>query len=50
MYPTLTTDRPDYVLVLPWNLRTEITAQLGYVAEWGGQLVYPIPTLEVVKP
>jgi SAM-dependent methyltransferase len=43
-------DRPDFVLVLPWNLRTEITAQLGYVAEWGGQLVYPIPSLEVVKP
>jgi hypothetical protein len=43
-------DRPDYVLVLPWNLRTEITAQLAYVADWGGQLVYPIPHLEVVKP
>jgi SAM-dependent methyltransferase len=43
-------DRPDYVLVLPWNLRTEITAQLAYVADWGGQLVYPIPKLEVVKP
>jgi SAM-dependent methyltransferase len=43
-------DKPDFVLVLPWNLRTEITAQLGYVSEWGGQLVYPIPTLEVVKP
>jgi 2-polyprenyl-3-methyl-5-hydroxy-6-metoxy-1,4-benzoquinol methylase len=43
-------DRPDYVFVLPWNLRTEITAQLAYVADWGGQLVYPIPRLEVVKP
>jgi SAM-dependent methyltransferase len=43
-------DRPDYVLVLPWNLRAEITEQLGYVAEWGGQLVYPIPKLEVVRP
>jgi 2-polyprenyl-3-methyl-5-hydroxy-6-metoxy-1,4-benzoquinol methylase len=43
-------DRPDFVLVLPWNLRTEITEQLGYVAEWGGQLVYPIPQLEVVRP
>jgi SAM-dependent methyltransferase len=43
-------DRPDYVLVLPWNLRTEITAQLSYVSEWGGQLVYPIPSLEVVSP
>ncbi|GAA2598646.1 class I SAM-dependent methyltransferase [Dactylosporangium fulvum] len=40
-------DRPDYVLVLPWNLRTEISAQLSYVRDWGGRLVYPIPTLEV---
>jgi hypothetical protein len=43
-------DRPDYVLVLPWNLRTEIAAQLAYVADWGGQLVFPIPRLEVTKP
>jgi len=41
-------DRPDYVLVLPWNLRTEITEQLAYVREWGGRLVFPIPNLEVV--
>jgi SAM-dependent methyltransferase len=41
-------DRPDYVLVLPWNLRTEIAAQLRYVRDWGGRLVFPIPTLEVV--
>jgi SAM-dependent methyltransferase len=41
-------DRPDYVLVLPWNLRTEISEQLSYVREWGGRLVFPIPTLEVV--
>jgi len=41
-------DRPDYVLVLPWNLRTEIAAQLRYVREWGGRLVFPIPHLEVV--
>jgi SAM-dependent methyltransferase len=40
-------DRPDYVLVLPWNLRTEISEQLSYVRDWGGQLVFPIPTLEV---
>lgn len=40
-------DRPDYVLVLPWNLRTEISAQLSYVKDWGGKLVYPIPVLEV---
>lgn len=40
-------DRPDYVLVLPWNLRTELSAQLAYVRDWGGRLVFPIPTLEV---
>ena len=40
--------RPDYVLVLPWNLREEITAQLEYVRSWGGRLVFPIPTLEIV--
>jgi hypothetical protein len=41
-------DRPDYVLVLPWNLREELTAQLGYIGEWGASLVFPIPRLEVV--
>jgi C-methyltransferase./Hypothetical methyltransferase. len=44
----LAADRPDYVLVLPWNLREELTAQLSYVREWGGRLVFPIPTLEVI--
>ncbi|RJO73508.1 class I SAM-dependent methyltransferase [Nocardia panacis] len=38
-------DRPDVVLVLPWNLEAEITAQLGHIREWGGELVYPLPTL-----
>ncbi|GAA5114993.1 class I SAM-dependent methyltransferase [Haloechinothrix salitolerans] len=42
-------DHPDYVLVLPWNLRDEITAQLSYVAEWGGKLVFPIPSVEIVE-
>jgi hypothetical protein len=42
-------DRPDYVLVLPWNLRTELTEQLSYVGEWGGRLVFPIPRLEIVE-
>jgi hypothetical protein len=40
--------KPDYVLVLPWNLRDEITEQLEYVRSWGGRLVFPIPALEVV--
>jgi len=43
-------DRPDYVLVLPWNLRDELTDQLGYVADWGGRLVFAIPELDIVSP
>jgi hypothetical protein len=40
--------KPDYILVLPWNLRTEIAGQLEYVRSWGGRLVFPIPELEIV--
>jgi hypothetical protein len=40
--------RPDYILILPWNLREEISAQLSYVREWGGRLVVPIPALETI--
>ncbi len=43
-------DKPDYVLVLPWNLRAELTAQLAHVSAWGGRLVFPIPRLEVIAP
>ncbi|WP_329052557.1 class I SAM-dependent methyltransferase [Amycolatopsis sp. NBC_01488] len=42
-------DRPDYVLVLPWNLREELTEQLSFVGAWGGKLVFPIPHLEIVE-
>lgn len=40
--------RPDYVLILPWNLKKEIAAQLAYVREWGGRLLVPIPRPEVL--
>jgi SAM-dependent methyltransferase len=40
--------RPDLVLVLPWNLRDEIVEQLAYTSEWGGRLVFALPSLEVV--
>ena len=40
-------DRPDYILLLPWNLRTEITEQLSHVRDWGGRFVVPIPSLEI---
>lgn len=39
--------RPDAVVILPWNIRAEITEQLGYVREWGGRFVTFIPELEV---
>jgi hypothetical protein len=42
-------DRPDYVLVLPWNLREELTEQLSYIGDWRGKLVFPIPHLEIVE-
>ena len=40
--------RPDFILILPWNLKTELTEQLAYVKEWGCKLVFPIPKLEIV--
>lgn len=40
--------RPDYVFILPWNLREEITAQLAEILSWGGKFVVPIPRLEVL--
>ena len=39
--------KPDYVLILPWNLKKEISKQLSYVREWGGKLVVPIPEVEI---
>jgi C-methyltransferase-like protein/putative zinc binding protein/methyltransferase family protein len=41
--------KPDYVLILPWNLRDEIIEQLAYVRNWGGAFVIPIPALEIVR-
>lgn len=40
--------RPDYVLILPWNLKDEVVAQLADVRGWGGRFVVPIPRLEFV--
>jgi SAM-dependent methyltransferase len=39
---------PDFVLIMPWNLRKEISQQLTYVQEWGGRLVVALPELEVL--
>jgi ABC-type Fe3+-hydroxamate transport system substrate-binding protein len=50
--PILSPDRiretkPDYIFILPWNLKDEIMKQLAYVREWGGQFVVPIPEVKV---
>ena len=39
--------RPDYVVIMPWNLRAEIAEQLAHVREWGGRLVVALPRLEI---
>jgi SAM-dependent methyltransferase len=39
--------KPDYVVILPWNLKDEIMSQLEFVREWGGQFVVPIPTVAI---
>jgi len=41
--------RPDYILILPWNLKDEIMQQLSYVREWGAQFVIPIPEVSVLS-
>lgn len=39
--------KPDYLLILPWNLKAEIMQQMAYIREWGGRFVVPIPTVQV---
>lgn len=39
--------KPDYLLLLPWNLREEIMQQMSYIREWGGKFVVPIPETKV---
>jgi hypothetical protein len=40
--------RPDYLLILPWNLRDEIIGQTAYIRDWGGKFVVPIPEVTVL--
>jgi 2-polyprenyl-3-methyl-5-hydroxy-6-metoxy-1,4-benzoquinol methylase len=40
--------KPDYVLILPWNLETEIVSQMAHIRDWGGRFVVPIPTVRVL--
>ena len=40
--------RPDYVLILPWNIKDEIMQQMAGIAEWGGRFVVAIPEVQVL--
>jgi SAM-dependent methyltransferase len=40
--------KPDYLFILPWNLKKEIIEQMAFIREWGGKFVIPIPTVEVI--
>ena len=40
--------KPDYIIILPWNLKEEIIGQLSYVRDWGAKFVIPIPELQVI--
>lgn len=45
----LAQERPDYLLILPWNLKDEITAQMAHIRDWGGRFVVPIPDVQVLE-
>jgi C-methyltransferase C-terminal domain/Putative zinc binding domain/Methyltransferase domain len=42
--------KPDYVFILPWNLKTEIMRQLAHIGEWGGKFIVPIPQAVIIDP
>lgn len=41
-------EKPDFVIIFPWNIQQEIREQLAYIRTWGGQFVIPIPELQIV--
>ena len=52
IYPVSAIDeaRPDYLLILPWNLKDEIVEQMSHVGAWGCKMIVPIPNVEVINP
>jgi len=40
--------KPDFLLILPWNIKEEIMEQMSYIREWGGRFVVPIPQVEIL--
>jgi len=52
IYPVSTIDdaRPDYVLILPWNLKKEIVEQMRHIGDWGCKFIVAIPRVKVIDP
>ncbi|MCB4790682.1 MAG: class I SAM-dependent methyltransferase [Elusimicrobia bacterium] len=42
-------DKPDYILILPWNIKDEIMEQMSFIKDWGGKFIVPIPEVKVYK-
>ncbi|HTY75595.1 MAG TPA: class I SAM-dependent methyltransferase [Candidatus Nanoarchaeia archaeon] len=42
--------KPDYVFILPWNIKDEIMTQLSYIKDWGGKFIVPIPEVKIFDP
>jgi SAM-dependent methyltransferase len=42
--------KPDYILILPWNLKDEIAQQMRHVGEWGAKFIVPIPAVSIIDP
>lgn len=42
-------DRPDYLFILPWNLKNEIVRQMSFIREWGGRFIVPVPEPEIIN-
>ena len=41
-------DKPNYIVIFPWNIQDEIIEQLAYVREWGGKFIIFIPSMQLI--
>ena len=41
-------DKPDYILILPWNIKDEIMEQISYIRKWDGKFIIPVPAVEIL--
>ena len=52
IYPVVAIDdaKPNYILILPWNLKDEIVQQMHHVGKWGAKFIVPIPAVSMIDP